>query len=306
MDVYNIGSCILRRLAQEMQAAHAGEAAGGHDEGAMMEADGGAGGGPGAILASDNPMENLSLAEFTREMKLDADQQQCLVPIVAKLLRQMVDANDKAELSNDHITVFHAQKAPAVSVIDYAERIAKYSSCSYCCFVVGVIYIDRFIQQQRQMKKDFHVHSLNVHRILLSSVMVAAKFLDDFYYSNEFWAKIGGVPNNELNTLELEFLFMTNFDLHVSRSVYDSYREELLAWEQGQPMTRAHHSIMPWGLLYEIRRIASRVDEVETPPEDVVGGVMEVEGNGGGSLGGGSVSSIPPGEEAETGMDLEE
>ena len=35
-------------------------------------------------------MENLSLAEFTREMKLDADQQQCLVPIVAKLLRQMV------------------------------------------------------------------------------------------------------------------------------------------------------------------------------------------------------------------------
>lgn len=63
--------------------------------------------------------------------------------------------------------------------------------------------------------QDFHVHSLNVHRILLSSVMVAAKFLDDFYYSNEFWAKIGGVPNSELNTLELEFLFMTNFDLHV-------------------------------------------------------------------------------------------
>ena len=59
------------------------------------------------------------------------------------------------------------------------------------------------------------MHSLNVHRILLSSVMVAAKFLDDFYYSNEFWAKIGGVPNSELNTLELEFLFMTNFDLHV-------------------------------------------------------------------------------------------
>ena len=186
----------------------------GHSDAAAMAGAGG-GGGRAVDFASDNPMHNLSLAEFTREMKLDADRQQGLVPIVAKLLLQLVDANDKAPMDKDHITVFHAQKAPAVSVMDYSERIAKYSSCSYCCFVVGVIYMDRFIQQQRHMQKDFHVHSLNVHRILLASVMVAAKFLDDFYYSNEFWAKIGGVPNAELNTLELEFLFMTNFDLHV-------------------------------------------------------------------------------------------
>jgi hypothetical protein len=32
-------------------------------------------------------------------------------------------------------------------------------------------------------------------------------------------AQIGGVPNSELNTLELEFLFLTNFDLHVKRQV---------------------------------------------------------------------------------------
>mmetsp|Transcript_57659 Transcript_57659/g.151738 ORF Transcript_57659/g.151738 Transcript_57659/m.151738 type:complete len:131 (+) Transcript_57659:740-1132(+) len=76
------------------------------------------------------------------------------------------------------------------------------------------------------------MNSLNVHRLMLSSIMVAAKFLDDFYYSNEFWAKIGGVPNNELNTLELEFLFLTNFDLHVRREVYDMYRERLLEWHQ--------------------------------------------------------------------------
>jgi hypothetical protein len=60
--------------------------------------------------------------------------------------------------------------------------------------------------------------------------MVAAKFLDDFYYSNEFWAKIGGVPNAELNTLELEFLFLTNFDLQVKRGLYNKYRSALLDW----------------------------------------------------------------------------
>ena len=116
----------------------------------------GSGGGdrPRAVdFASDNPMANMSLADFTREMKLDADRQQGLVPIVAKLLLQLVEFNDKTPLDKDHITVFHAQKAPAVSVMDYSERIAKYSSCSFCCFVVGVIYMDRFIHQQRLMKK---------------------------------------------------------------------------------------------------------------------------------------------------------
>ena len=109
-------------------------------------------------------------------------------------------------------------------------------------------------------------------------VMVAAKFLDDFYYSNEFWAKIGGVPNAELNTLELEFLFMTNFDLHVSRVVYDSYCQELVAWDQGLGMTPAHQSLMPQGLLYQVRRSASGGDEVLTPPEEEGRGGMEVDG----------------------------
>ena len=133
------------------------------------EMPGSGGGGRQVDFASDNPMHNMSLAEFTREMKLDADRQQCLVPIVAKLLLQLVDANDKTPLERDHITVFHAQKAPAVSVMDYSERIAKYSSCSYCCFVVGVIYMDRFIQQQRAMRK---VSVFTVLRLLCSNAHI--------------------------------------------------------------------------------------------------------------------------------------
>jgi hypothetical protein len=31
--------------------------------------------------------------------------------------------------------------------------------------------------------------------------MVAAKFLDDFYYKNEFYAKIGGISRAEINVL---------------------------------------------------------------------------------------------------------
>jgi hypothetical protein len=33
--------------------------------------------------------------------------------------------------------------------------------------------------------------------------MVAAKFADDFFYKNEYYAKIGGISRTEMNVLEI-------------------------------------------------------------------------------------------------------
>ena len=57
--------------------------------------------------------------------------------------------------------------------------------------------------------------------------MLAAKFYDDIYYNNAYYAKIGGVPCNEINNLELEFLFMINFTLNVPLDVFERYKAEL-------------------------------------------------------------------------------
>jgi hypothetical protein len=57
--------------------------------------------------------------------------------------------------------------------------------------------------------------------------MLAAKFFDDQYYNNAYYAQIGGVSTEEINSLEVEFLFMINFSLHVSREIYDQYHREL-------------------------------------------------------------------------------
>jgi hypothetical protein len=72
------------------------------------------------------------------------------------------------------VTKFHALRVPAISVKDYLNRIFKYASCSYECFVLALIYIDRVIQ-----RNSFVVNSLNVHRVVITSVMLAAKFFDD-------------------------------------------------------------------------------------------------------------------------------
>ena len=79
-------------------------------------------------------------------------------------------------------------------------------------------------------------------------------------------------------------------------------------------MSAAHQEIMPWGLIYEMRRLAGAGDEVVTPPEDEMGEMgagMDVEGGMGGMLGddnGGvasGLSSPPPGEDEDAGMDVE-
>lgn len=50
-----------------------------------------------------------------------------------------------------------------------------------------------------------------------------ASFLFDRNYRNSYFARVGGLTTNELNKLELEFLFLMGFKFHVNLSVFDSY-----------------------------------------------------------------------------------
>lgn len=46
-------------------------------------------------------------------------------------------------------------------------------------------------------------------------------------YRNSYFAKVGGLEAIELNGLEVNFLFMMRFKLHVSVSVFESYCKHL-------------------------------------------------------------------------------
>ena len=59
-------------------------------------------------------------------------------------------------------------------------------------------------------------------------MLVAAKFFDDQYYNNAYYAKVGGVPCAEVNSLELELLFSCGFSLHVSTDTFEKYFKELV------------------------------------------------------------------------------
>eukprot|EP01098_Paradermamoeba_levis_P009536 TRINITY_DN3986_c0_g1_i1.p1 TRINITY_DN3986_c0_g1~~TRINITY_DN3986_c0_g1_i1.p1 ORF type:complete len:196 (+),score=18.27 TRINITY_DN3986_c0_g1_i1:178-765(+) len=149
------------------------------------------------------------------------ERQQGLIQVLSLVLQKLVSKNDKAE--NERGTVFHAKKTPSITIKSYLERIFKYSPCSVECFIIALIYIDRLIQNNQQ----FCLTSLNVHRILLTSVMLASKYFDDAFYNNSYYARVGGITPNEINMLELEFLFLINFSLNVTPETFNSYHSLL-------------------------------------------------------------------------------
>ncbi|QHN85176.1 Cyclin [Arachis hypogaea] len=137
-------------------------------------------------------------------------------------LVMMISSKRNNNKKENNITVFHGSKAPKLSITRYMERILKYARCSSSCFVIAQIYIDRYFS-----KNGGYLTSFNAHRLLVTSLLVAVKFVDDRYFSNAYYAQVGGISTQEMNRMELEFLFSLEFRLFVTTEMFVKYCENL-------------------------------------------------------------------------------
>ncbi|PON58833.1 Cyclin [Parasponia andersonii] len=143
-----------------------------------------------------------------------------LITFLSSLLQRVSESNDNnCQFQPQKISVFHGLTRPTISIQSYLERIFKYANCSPSCYIVAYVYLDRFAQSQPSLP----INSLNVHRLLITSVMVAAKFMDDMYYNNAYYAKVGGISTTEMNFLEVDFLFGLGFQLNVTPTTFQTY-----------------------------------------------------------------------------------
>lgn len=67
-----------------------------------------------------------------------------------------------------------------------------------------------------------------MHRLFVISVMVSAKFYDDRFFQNVYYAKVAGISHEEFNSLEREFLFLLDFKLLIDPDVFFTYRERIV------------------------------------------------------------------------------
>ncbi|XP_078178487.1 cyclin-U4-1-like [Carex rostrata] len=142
-----------------------------------------------------------------------------LASTLSSLLERTTKKNDSTKQTESETSLFHGQSKPAITIRAYLERIFRYTGCSPCCYLIAYVYLDRLVQHCPEAV----INSFSVHRLLITGVMVAAKFIDDLHYSNAYYARVGGIEVSEMNSLELEFLFGMQFELNVSPNQFNSY-----------------------------------------------------------------------------------
>lgn len=135
--------------------------------------------------------------------------------------------------NNSSESRFRRRTVPVISLQDYMLRICNYVVAIEPIMLLAVLAYAHYLDpqeipkgqgQQEDCRKVLLVIDLyTVHRFVMTSVCIASKALGDHYYSNSFYAKVGGISTLELNALELELVTLLDWRLQCSREDLQKY-----------------------------------------------------------------------------------
>lgn len=176
-------------------------------------------------------------ADATEVMAAAKGSQRQLIGLIGDALENVASLNDcfcsdpcKLTTEDDNLLVFRSSQRPSFLFRDYLARLVHYLSAwrreqtGHACDVglrsllIAIIYADRI----HQMHPRARVSTFNMHRIILTGMLVATKFTEDSRVSNRFWSQVGGIELAELNQLEFQFCALLKFDLFVHPDEYES------------------------------------------------------------------------------------
>uniref|UniRef100_A0A0E0DGU4 Cyclin n=1 Tax=Oryza meridionalis TaxID=40149 RepID=A0A0E0DGU4_9ORYZ len=151
-----------------------------------------------------------------------------VVSVLASLLERHIPRNERDQAAAaDGEAARRARAFDSGTVLDmslhaFLERFSRYAHVSPQVYVVAYAYLDRL-----RRGDGVRVVSANAQRLLTTAILVASKFVEDRNYKNSYFAAVGGLTAAELSSLELDFLFLMQFRLNVSVSVFQSYCRHL-------------------------------------------------------------------------------
>ena len=121
------------------------------------------------------------------------------------------------------LTRFHTLLPPKIPILGYLRHLKASTQCPKSCFIVALILLDKLLASESHIQ----VTPNTVHKLILCSLMTASKFIIDRCMTNSMWATIGGLRVEELNILELEFVYQLQFSLVVTDVEYQKYEEAI-------------------------------------------------------------------------------
>jgi len=120
---------------------------------------------------------------------------------------------------------FHAATVPEISLTSYLKRIAWFLDCPKACFILALEYIHRLMK----VKPEVELNNNSVHQLVVTCIMVSAKFISNKVFKNTYYARVSGLPVTTLHAFEIKLLFFMTFDLSVSPDCFNFRYKAMVA-----------------------------------------------------------------------------
>ncbi|OIW19034.1 hypothetical protein TanjilG_10595 [Lupinus angustifolius] len=140
-------------------------------------------------MASSSSTMTISPRKLHYDLYSFSYQEDSNTPLVIKVLASLIERSmartkrieknyssalfSKAMIKNTNM--FDSKEIPDMTIESYLERIFKYTRAGPSVYVVAYVYIDRFCHNN----PGFWINATNVHRLLITTIMVASKYVED-------------------------------------------------------------------------------------------------------------------------------
>jgi len=148
------------------------------------------------------------------------------VDVISEVLRSLCGGEDSVELGNgDWLMDFTSDSEPSFGLNSFISFLVKRAGCPFSALVVALIYLDRL----KQNSPSTTLSMFTIHRLFLTALLLACKFLDDRGHENLFFARLVNCSIEEMNQLEMAMLAKLRFELFVSDKTFATYASCLVS-----------------------------------------------------------------------------
>ena len=109
-----------------------------------------------------------------------------------------------------------------ITLEEYINRLIISCGITNSMMISAIIYLERL---------HIYINKYNIHKLLLISLLLSSKFLEDIYYNNKFWSKCGGISLDTINKLEKLYLIKIDNNLFIHRLEFNDKFNEIFLYK---------------------------------------------------------------------------
>ena len=164
--------------------------------------------------------DNDSVQDINKNYIIDSPEIKTIIKITDLFSNICDDNTNEYKNENNKLEKPFLIRNPSISIKDYLERLYKYTKMNSSTIILILIYIDRLCNISK-----FKLTYYNIHKLILSSMVVAIKYNEDEFYPMKIYAKLGGISKAEMCFLEYYFVTLIKFNLYVTKELFDKYND---------------------------------------------------------------------------------